>query len=536
MAQRGNQTDEVKFCCSICLDLLKDPVTLPCGHNYCMSCIKTSWNKEDQKKLHSCPQCRQTFSPRPALVKNSLLAELVEEVKETGLRAAHCYAGPEDVACDVCSGRKLKAFKSCLVCLASYCEQHLQPHYDSPTFKKHTLVEASVNLQENVCPRHDEAMKMFCRTDQRCICYLCSVDEHKGHDMVSAATERTEKQEELDRSRQRIQQRIQRRQRDVKELQQEAEDVNRSADEAVVDSERIFTEIISFMKRRSSDVKKEIRSQQKSDVSRVKELQEELEQDVAELKRKDGELEKLSRTDDNAQFIKSYASLSQLTEPTDSPRPKTNRLWFFKEVMAAVTAARDQMQTILTVNWPKPEISDRDEMLQYFQEITLDPNTASTSLVLSENRKITYNDKNMPYSNHPHRFINRPQVLSREGLTGRRYWEVEMSRHAVVAVAYKSINRKLNIASIFGRNNKSWALLCCDGFTFKHDDRSVSISAPQSSRVGVFLDHSAGFLSFYSVSETSTLLHRVQTTFTEPLYAGLWLGSNGDTAEFCQLK
>uniref|UniRef100_A0A3B4T6F6 E3 ubiquitin/ISG15 ligase TRIM25-like n=1 Tax=Seriola dumerili TaxID=41447 RepID=A0A3B4T6F6_SERDU len=226
MAQRGIQLDEEKLCCSICLDLLKDPVTIPCGHNYCMECIKCFWDEKDMKKRHSCPQCRQTFRPRPVLVKNTMLAELVEELKKTGLQAApadHCYTGPEDVACDFCTGRKLKAVKSCLQCQVSYCEQHLQPHYESPAFEKHKLVNPSKKLQENICTRHGEVMKIFCRTDQQCICYLCSMAEHKEHDFVLAEAERAERQRELGMSRQIIQQRIQGREKNVKVLQQEVE-------------------------------------------------------------------------------------------------------------------------------------------------------------------------------------------------------------------------------------------------------------------------------------------------------------------------
>ncbi|KAM3868937.1 E3 ubiquitin/ISG15 ligase TRIM25-like [Diretmus argenteus] len=530
MAQQGIQLDRDNFCCSICLDLLKDPVTIPCGHSYCMSCIKGCWDEEDQKNVHSCPQCRQTFTPRPVLVKSTMLAALVEDLKKTGLQAAppdHCYAGPGDVACDICTGRKLKALKSCLMCLASNCERHLQGHYDSAPLKKHQLVNPCKTLQENICSRHNEVMKVFCRTDQQCICYLCSMDEHKDHDTVSAAAERNQRQKELGVSLQNIQQMIQDRERDMKVLQQRVEAINCSADKAVEHSEKIFTE-----------VKQQIRSRQRAEVHQAEELQKKMEQKIDELRRK---------------VTENSSSLSGLSESTDLPtdvRPPR----CFEDVSVAVSEVRDKVEGILKeegskisltvtedVTLSRPEPKTRDEFLQYSRQITLDPNTAHTRLLLSEgNRKATGVLTDQLYPSHPDRFSGCWQVLSREDLTGRCYWEVEWTGLVSIAVSHKNISRTgTSDECVFGRNDKSWSLDCFNNsYQFTHNKISTPAPGPQSSRVGVYLDHRAGILSFYSVSGTMmTLLHRVQTSFTQTLYAGFRLNwSYRSTTELCELK
>ncbi|XP_014896401.1 tripartite motif-containing protein 16-like [Poecilia latipinna] len=546
-----------KISCSICLDLLKNPVTIPCGHSYCMNCIKHHWDEEDQKKIYTCPQCRKEFKPSPVLKKNMTLAALPEDLKKNGLQAAaadHCYAGPEDVACDVCTGRKRKAVKSCLSCPASYCKNHLQPHYNAPPLQKHKLVDPSKNLQQNICSRHDEVMKIFCRTDQQCICYLCTMDEHKGHETVPAAAERAEKQKKLQESRQQIHQRIQDQKEDVKLLQQEVEAINVSADKAVEDSEKIFTELIRLLQERSSEVKQQIRSQQETEVSRVKDVQEKLEQEITELKRKDAELEQLSHTEDHTQFLLNYPSLPALREPTHSSRIKIRPLRHFEDVTAAVTELRDNLQDVLRDTWTIISLrvteadvlpQTRDDFLKYVRHINLDPSTAHSYLLLSDDdRRATLTKQKQSYMDHPDRFSSWIQVLSKESLTGCCYWEVEWGGRGIeVAVSYPTISRAGNsYECAFGFNDNSWALRCdSSSYIFRNNKFETKIPGPVSSRIGVYLDHRAGILSFYSVSGTMTLIHRVQTRFTQPLYVGIGFFyyylyySGGDTAAFIKL-
>ncbi|XP_053273068.1 tripartite motif-containing protein 16-like protein [Pleuronectes platessa] len=444
MAQQENHLDREMFSCPICLDPLKDPVTTGCGHSYCKRCINTHWDKGEERGSYSCPQCRQTFTPRPVLEKNTMLAALVKELKKTGLQAAPA-------------------------------------------------------------------------------------------------------ERELGLRRQTIQQRVQDTEKDVKLLQQEEEALNGSADKAVKDSEEIFTEMIPLLEKRSSDVKQQIRSQQETEVSRVRELQERLEQEITELKRKE-----LSDTEDHNQFLHNYPSLSPLSGSTHSSSIRIRPLRFFEDVTVAVSQVRGRLQDILSeteteilqivsqvdVLLPQPEPETRADFLRYSQKITLDPNTAEPHLLLSEgNRKVTRMIEDQSYSDHPDRFTDCHQVLSRESLTGRCYWEVEVgSRGVGVAVAYKNISRAgVSGECGFGYNDKSWSLSCYGtSYNFQYNNIRTPVSGPGSSRVGVYLDPSAGVLSFYRVSDTMTLLHRVQTTFTQPLYAGVYCF--GTTAEFCKLK
>ncbi|XP_067259545.1 NACHT, LRR and PYD domains-containing protein 5-like isoform X1 [Chanodichthys erythropterus] len=183
------------------------------------------------------------------------------------------------------------------------------------------------------------------------------------------------------------------------------------------------------------------------------------------------------------------------------------------------------------------------ELHKYAGDLTLDPNTANTRLILSEeNRKVTRVFQDQSYPDHPERFVDVPQVLCGESLIGRCYWEAEWSRGAEISVTYKGISRKGESEdSVFGYNDKSWSLECSNkSFSARHNKNSTKIPVISSSskRVGVYVDVSAGTLSFYSVSDTHTLthLHTFNTTFTEPLYAGFGVHYYKSSVSLCDIK
>ncbi|XP_057184385.1 E3 ubiquitin-protein ligase TRIM39-like isoform X2 [Triplophysa rosa] len=173
-----------RLLCSICLDVFSDPVSTPCGHNFCKICLSTYWNNSQDCR---CPNCKETFKQRPDLKINTTLRDVVDEHKKK------CHEEQAEVVCDICSEGKLKAVKSCLVCQSSYCETHLEPHLRVSGLQKHKLMDPVKNLQDYICQKHDRPLELFCRDDHTCVCLSCADGDHKNHNTVPLREEKHQK-------------------------------------------------------------------------------------------------------------------------------------------------------------------------------------------------------------------------------------------------------------------------------------------------------------------------------------------------------
>uniref|UniRef100_A0A3B1KJJ9 Tripartite motif-containing protein 16-like n=1 Tax=Astyanax mexicanus TaxID=7994 RepID=A0A3B1KJJ9_ASTMX len=502
MAEASISLDEENFNCCLCMHLLKDPVTLPCGHSYCMACINEFWDKQE---TFDCPLCRASFEPRPDLRRNNILTEVVQKLQQTHLQGSlyQCWdlssSEGQDVECDSCVGEKKKAVKSCLTCLASFCDDHLQAHRESAAFKKHTLVAAFRNLQETTCTKHNKLLEVFCRNDQRLICSQCLLDKHKGHNTVSVQEEWEEKKKCLADLQRKYQNRQETREKILLELKELMESFKHSTQAAVEESEKIFGELIQSIEKRRSEVTEMIRAREKAELYQARGLLEQLEKEIVEINKKHTDLDKLSHTKDYVELLQvSYLHLFTSVTQVDNNSPT------------------DGLKTIFK--------SDA-------RVLSLDPNTVNNNLLLEEcNTKVISDGMSHSYPDDPERFTYWQQVLCKQNVSQRSYWEVEVcgENGVSLAVSYKAIQRTgCEKDSRFGHNRESWRLVCYPSkYRFWENDNQIEISGPASKRIGIYLDEKAGTLSFYSVTNKMILIHKVKTRFSQPLYPGFGIGSD----------
>ncbi|KAJ8282155.1 hypothetical protein COCON_G00046740 [Conger conger] len=345
---------EEQFNCPVCLDLPHDPVTIPCGHSYCMDCIKDYWGKDDHVGIYSCPQCRQTFCPKPSLSRNTMLAEAVEQLRRG---ASDSTPAPEPsssssssssaiVPCDVCQGDPLPAVKTCLVCLASYCEPHLKPHRQAAALKRHELISPTGQLTQKICPQHKYLQEFYCRSCQAFICWLCTSNQHKDHETTSAKAERIERQKEMGEVQAENQQKLQEREKELKEMKTVVECLKRSADRVHGDSEQILSELQHSLERLQELVQEVMDSRGQDKLRETQDVVEKLEAEIRELKRRDSEMRQLVACEDNIHFLQNFKTLCSPFEGGELPTVTASPDASFEPVCTVLVELRNKIEDL----------------------------------------------------------------------------------------------------------------------------------------------------------------------------------------------
>ncbi|KAM4614752.1 E3 ubiquitin-protein ligase TRIM39-like [Polymixia lowei] len=532
MASASCLLSEEQFLCSICLDVFTNPVSTPCGHNFCKTCITQLW---DSNVLCRCPLCNKVFNTRPELLVNTLLSEMAAQFrKSVQVKANSCpdqqCAKPGEVPCDVCTETLIKAVKSCLVCLTSYCETHLEPHQRVERLKRHKLIEPVENLEDRMCKKHDRPLELFCKTEQMCVCQFCTESDHKLHLIVPLKEEYEGKKAQLGKTGAEVQQMIQERQLKIQEIKHSVELSKEDADREIADSVEVFTALMSSIERSQDEFIETIEEKQKSTEKKAEGLIKELEQEINELTKRSTELDQLSHTEDHLHLLQGFPTLN--TPPLTKDWTKVN---VHQSYVGTVRRAVVQLEKMLNLKMKK--LCDGVELKrvqQYAVDVTLDPDTAYPKLILSEDGKQVYDGdvrKNLP--NNPQRFSKCTNVLGKQSFSsGRFYFEVEVKGKTAwdLGVVRESINRKRKITlnpdngfwTIWLRNGNEYKALAGPGVLLSLRDK------PQ--KVGVFVDHDEGLVSFYDVEARVHIYSYTGCTFSETLYP-LFSPCNNDVGE-----
>ncbi|XP_071350374.1 tripartite motif-containing protein 16-like protein [Trachinotus anak] len=562
MAQIRIPVSANHLCCQICSEVLRNPATIPCGHNFCMQCICECWDRNKRNNCPCrCPECGHIFPSRPQVIKNTTLAELVRDTQrldnDRGKRRGQH------------SGESL----------------HVQ--------KRRRSCSGAGTSGSTLCWRHNSLLDVYCCTDEQIICAVCASTEHGGHRIGCVGEERRRKQEELKNMQTKFKLILQEQEKMWTNLWQILGQIEGEARQTADYCEGMVVSVIDSLQTHYQSVRELIGAQQEAATAQVHSSIKSLKAKMKETKKRDAELDHLAHTDSDVQFLQEWSSLQRVCEtehlhplhevsedpllPFELTKRAVEQLGtqleeFCNKEFASISEtvnSGEQQETAgeaedddiqegceesisqshvfsgvsSTLTEQNVEPTTRAEFLHYACKLTLDPQTAHEDLVVSEGgREVKLRPpqtlKN-PAPRYTQRFSHRRQVLCREGLQAERcYYEIEVEGNkAEIALAYKGIDRKSRTPlSAFGGNKKSWSLDRSKHYSVSHRGDSVQLTAtPSHHRIGIYLKFKEGTLSFYEVSDSMNFLYMVETTFTEPLYPGFWLGEKC-CIRICDLK
>ncbi|KAJ8007620.1 hypothetical protein DPEC_G00096070 [Dallia pectoralis] len=540
---KGRTLSEDSFQCSICLEVFVEPVSTPCGHSFCKACLQGYW---DHCKKFICPMCKKSYSRRPELSINRVLAEISAQFQELDVKVTppntkrgaagtlpsgqgvqlepqtHQIEGGEfartgEVPCDACIGRKMRALKSCLSCPGSFCEAHLRHHKKVKSLMSHRLIEPVHQLEEKICRKHERLLEVYCRTDHSCICISCAESTHKSHKFVSIDQEWKKKTNYLGRRKSELRQLIKERTKKLDEIKHSIRVIKSSAQKELEDSWQVYADLQRLVEQSQAELVELISTRQREAERHAQELARGVENELSQLRKRSAEMDEVGKNQDKVIFLQqTLPTLGSLPEPIDWSGVSVNTDLYLGTVQSSVSMLIDRFQDELKRLCGK----ELRKLQNYASEVFLDSGTAQKNLVLSEDsRQVIYEERKHNQSEGPRRFNPALFVLAREGLSsGRHYWEVDVACKTAwtLGVARGSARRKgeINLSPDGG----FWCLWLKSGEVKALESSRVPLhltSVPK--KIGIFLDHEGGQVSFYDV-KARTHLFTFTDTFDETLY------------------
>ncbi|XP_069610713.1 E3 ubiquitin/ISG15 ligase TRIM25-like [Ranitomeya imitator] len=500
--------------CSICLNIYTDPVNLRCGHNFCRDCITQVLDKQRGSGAYSCPDCRATSKKRPPLQKNIALNNITRRLHSNQARW-----NLFEVTCTYCVNTTVPAVKSCALCEASLCDDHLKVHSKAA---EHVLSEPTTNLESRKCSIHKKILEYYCTEDSTCICVSCClVGDHKGHQVVTLGDMSIKKKEKLKDIKEKLSSKCMETEKEIKNLQEHLRRVTDKSTDATDRLNLLFT-----------DVKKQVEGLQKSALrniswklqivsSLVFQLTNQLEIRRAQLAFKINYLEEMCNMSDPLPVL-------QVPDGEDTFHTGVGD----QEDVEFHDVGDLNVQSILESVQSRIHDTIKNVNVWIFMvdpiDLLLDVNTNATNVRVSEDQRTLFlSEMDQNLTETPQRF-KEYQVLSTKSFTsGRHYWEMETSESGEwrIGVCYPSMDRK-GTESYIGNNDKSWSLSKLIHHAVVHDHQVDKLRIHiQSQKYGIYLDYEGGQLSFYELGDHIKHLHTFTTTFTEPLQPAFYVSN-----------
>uniref|UniRef100_UPI00358F00A2 E3 ubiquitin-protein ligase TRIM7-like isoform X2 n=1 Tax=Myxine glutinosa TaxID=7769 RepID=UPI00358F00A2 len=481
----GVCADELQ--CIVCLELYKEPITLPCGHSFCKVCIKKCWESREEATVCDCPNCRVVFPIKPECQKNVALAKLVEQMKLTSV----------------------------------------------------------VNVEERRCTEHGKPIQLYCKDDESLICVMCMVGQHKNHEVVPVEIVHDElkgvltaKCPELSKSKQHLESQLHQLKREVKQTQHSGKaTVDRMEDKRLALYQYV-DKSVDLMKSRVIKRQNEKIFLLHKQMDKVKKQLNSLQETNFTLKAALQDLETISFLQGYKDVIKRLESVSdfqslKMAQPTvfDVSKEEKNMASFIELHDNFLKNIMKPLELQMT------ELDQSSLRSLYGRTPSLDPNSAHRLIKISRDlRTATRTETDNPYPEHPDLFDHCLQVLSSDCFaSGRHYWEVDVgsSSFCEIGICLNSMGRKGRGKECgLGGNPESWCLLKCENeYSTLHNDQETLLSMPgDPERVGFLLDCEEGEFTCFG---DSRVLHVFRGNFRVHVKPAIWVCDVGDSVRFC---